>query len=433
MEASPAGEESKLLLTNVRVFDGYNGALEEGMCVLTEGDRIQRIGRQIGTVDPDCRQIDGKGHVLMPGIINAHYHMFGSLPAQVFAKAPAKDYRVFWFAKGLKETLMQGVTTVRDVGGNDWGVVLAARQELIDAPRIFASGALICQTSGHFDWRPRYQPLEKSEYAGDIIVIMDGLSYVVDSPDGVRRAARECLRQGATQIKISSGGGVASMLDPIHSIQFTAEEVGAAVQVAKSWDTYVATHIYTPEAAIRDIENGVMSLEHANLIAEEAVKRGVDKGVWWSPQTVVYLDPPKGWNAFQKEKLKVVVDGLENTLALFRKHDAQVLFGTDCVGNTDVQHLEFTFRSRYFSPLEILRQATSNGGKAMRMCGRLYPYPGDIGVIEEGAMADILVVKDNPLDDVTILSDYEEQLLLIMKDGKIHKNRLEPPDSGADS
>lgn len=420
-------ESVKLLIRNVRIFDGHGAQLTEGKCVLVDGDRIERIGAEADDIGDGCNVIDGRGHVLMPGIINCHYHMFGALPTRLFARAPGKDYRVFWFARGLEQTLMQGVTTVRDVGGNDWGVVLAAEQGLIDAPRIFASGALICQTSGHFDWRPKYSALEKSEFAGDIIVIMDGLSYVVDGPDGVRRAARECLRQGATQVKISSGGGVASLTDPIHSVQFTDEEVRAAVQVAQNWDTYVVTHIYTPEAAIRDIENGVMSLEHANLMNEEAVKRGVDKGVWWSPQTVVYLNPPKDWNAFQMEKLKVVVDGLENTLSLFRKHDAQVLFGTDCVGNMDVQHLEFTYRSRYFSSLEILRQATSNGGKALRMSGKLYPYPGDIGVIKDGAMADLLIVKDNPLEDVTILSDYEDQLLLIMKDGKVYKNRLEEP------
>jgi imidazolonepropionase-like amidohydrolase len=417
----------KLLIRNVRIFDGYEGRLQEGKCVLIDGNRITRISGTTDTPDDEYRLIDGRGHVLMPGIINAHYHMFGAIPTRVFARSPGKDYRAFWFADGLKMTLMQGVTTVRDVGGNDWGVVLAAEQGMIDAPRIFASGALICQTSGHFDWRPKYQPLEKSEWVGDIIVVMDGLSYIVDGPDGVRRAARECLRQGATQIKIASGGGVASLTDPIHSVQFTDEEVRAAVQVAENWDTYVATHIYTPEAAIRDIDNGVKSLEHANLMNEETVIRGVDKGVWWSPQTTVYLDPPKGWNDFQMEKLKVVVEGLENTLALFRKHHASVLFGTDCVGNMDVQHLEFTYRSRYFSSLEILRQATSNGGKAMRMCGKLYPLPGDIGVIREGAMADLLVVKDNPLDDVTVLSNYEDQLLLILKDGKIYKNLLDSP------
>jgi imidazolonepropionase-like amidohydrolase len=266
--------------------------------------------------------------------------------------------------------------------------------------------------------------LAKSEFAGNVIVVHDGMSFLADGPDAVRRAARECLRQGATQIKIASGGGVASLVDPIHSVQFTTEEVRAAVEVAKSWDTYVATHIYTSKAAIRDIRNGVMSLEHANLVSEEAIALGVERGVWWSPQTVVYLHPPQDWNETQRAKLRVVVEGLEKTLALLKKHDAKVLFGTDCFGNMDVQHLEWTYRARYFTPIDILRQATSNGGRALRMSGKLYPYPGDLGVIREGAMADMLVVKDNPLDDVSILSEYEGQLLLIMKDGRIFKNIL---------
>jgi imidazolonepropionase-like amidohydrolase len=415
---------SSTLFKNVRIFDGTNEKLETGMNILVEGNMIKRISSEPINAPAGTREIDGKGHVLMPGIINSHYHMIGALPSRVLFTGPPMDYRVFWYAKGLEMTLMQGVTTVRDIGGNDWGVVRAAKEGLIDAPRIFASGALISQTAGHFDLRPRNVTLAKSEFAGDIIIVYDGMSFLVDGPDAVRRAARECLRQGATQIKIASGGGVASLVDPIHSVQFTTKEVRAAVQVAKNWDTYVATHIYTSEAAIRDIENGVMSLEHANLVNEEAIKLGVEKGVWWSPQTVVYLHPPKGWNETQRAKLRVVVEGLKKTLALLKKHNAKVLFGTDCFGNMDVQHLEFKYRAQFFSSLDILRQATSNGGKALRMSGKLYPYPGDLGVIKEGAMADMLIVKDNPLDDVTILSEYEEQLLLIIKDGKVFKNTL---------
>ncbi|MFC1997774.1 amidohydrolase family protein [Chloroflexota bacterium] len=419
-----ANKSSKTLIKNVRIFDGTSQELQNGMNLLIEDNLIKQISHEPIIIPAEHGVIDGKGHVLMPGMINSHYHMIGALPIKLIFEGPPKDYRVFWYAKGLEMTLMQGVTTVRDVGGNDWGVVHAAEEGLITAPRIFASGALICQTGGHFDSRPRNMTLEKSEHAGDLIVVSEGMSLLADGPDAVRRAARECLRQGATQIKIASGGGVASLVDPLHSIQFTSEEVRAAVQVAQNWDTYVATHIYTSEAAIRDIENGVMSLEHANLVSEEAVELGVEKGVWWSPQTVVYLHPPTGWNEVQKAKLKIVVEGLEKTLALFKKYNAKVLFGTDCFGNMEVQHLEFKYRAKFFSSLEILRQATSNGGKALRMSGKLYPCPGNLGVIKEGAMADILIVKDNPLEDVTILSDYEDQLLMIMKDGKPYKNIL---------
>jgi imidazolonepropionase-like amidohydrolase len=418
-------EANRTLIKNVRIFDGENEKLIKGKTVTIEAGVISRIESEQAPVPPDCVVIDGAGCVLMPGIINAHYHMFGALPVRLIVSEPEKGYRAFWYSNGLEMTLMQGVTTVRDIGGNDWGVVKAAEQGMIDSPRIFASGALICQTAGHFDFRLPNSRLEDSVFAGDIIVVAEGMAYIADGPDAVRRAAREVLRHGATQVKISSGGGVASWVDPVHSIQFTSEEVQAAVEAAKGWDTYVATHIYTPEAATRDIINGVMSLEHANLVDEETVKLGVDKGVWWSPQTVVYLNPPKGWNEVQRTKLKIVVDGLENTLALFKKHSAQVLFGTDCVGNMDMQHLEFTYRSEYFTPLEILRQATSNGGRALRMSGRLYPLPGDLGIIQEGAMADMLIVKNNPLEDISILSDYEEQLLMIMKDGKVFKNLLE--------
>ncbi len=413
-----------ILIRNVNIFNGVNDNLLVNMNMLIEGNRIKKLSQDEIKVDPSTKVINGKNHYLMPGIINCHYHMIGALPTDVFFSGPPKDYRVFYYARALEMTIMQGITTVRDVGGNDWGVVRAANEGLIHSPRIFASGALISQTGGHFDSRPREMTLEKSEHKGGLTVVADGMSYLADGPDAVRRAARECLRQGATQIKIASGGGVASMVDPIHTVQFTSDEVKAAVEVARNWDTYVATHIYTSEAAIRDIKNGVMSLEHANLVNEEAIELGVEHGVWWSPQTVVYLHPPGSWNEVQKAKLKIVVAGLENTLALLRKHNAKVVYGTDCFGNMEVQHLEFKYRSRFFSSLEILRQATSNGGQLLRMSGKLYPYPGDLGVITEGAMADILIVKDNPLNDVTVLSDYENQLLLIMKDGRIYKNTL---------
>ncbi len=418
---NPAG----IVISNVRIFDGMDEQLFDGMNILIEGNIIRLISPNLIPSSLDHEVIDGRGHVLMPGLINSHFHMIGALTSKILFDNPPKDYRVFHCAKGLEMTLMQGITTVRDVGGNDWGVVQAAEEGLFNAPRIFASGALISQTSGHFDFRSRNTVPTNSDLAGGITVVLDGISYIADSPDAVRKAARECLRRGAKQIKIASSGGIISANDPIHTLQYTPEEVRAAVQVARSWDTYVASHVYTAEAAIRDIENGVMSIEHANMMTVQAVSLGVEKGVWWSPQTVVFLDPPKEWGQAEREKLKPVAEGLAKTFELMKNYGAKILFGTDCFGNMDVQHLEFRYRSQFFSSLDILRQATSNGGRALRMCGKLYPYPGDLGVIREGAMADMLIVKDNPLDDVSILSNYEEQLLFIMKDGKIYKNLLE--------
>jgi imidazolonepropionase-like amidohydrolase len=424
MSAEEKNENKRILIKNIRLFDGLHEDLQEGMQVLVEGNRIKQVRDEETAPPPGCKVIDGGGGVLMPGMINSHFHMVGAMPTALIAQGPPKDYRVFWYARGLETTLMQGFTTVREAGGSDWGVVRAAEEGLIPAPRIFPSGALISQTGGHFDSRPWEMALEQSEHAGGLTVVQDGMAYLADGPDAVRRAARENLRRGATQIKIASGGGVASIVDPIHTLQFTSEEVQAAVQAARNWDTYVLTHAYTAEAAIRDIKNGVRSIEHANLMTEEAVEIGVEHGVWWSPQTVVYLDPPRGWNEVQRAKLEIVVQGLERTLALFREHNAKVLFGTDCFGNIEVQHLEFKYRSQFFSPSEILHQATANGGQMLRMCGRLYPYPGELGVIADGAMADLLVVKGNPLEDITVLSDYENQLLLIMKDGRVYKNQL---------
>ncbi len=415
---------SGIVIKNVRIFDGFSEQLLHGINVLVEGNMIGKIQPASLPVPSDFSEIDGKGHVLMPGMINSHFHMIGAMTAEMLFSNPPKDYRAFWLAQGLEKTLMQGITTIRDAGGNDWGVVRAAEEGMFNAPRIFASGALISQTSGHFDFRHTHAPPDSDHLNGGVTSLLDGISYIADGPDAVRKAARECLRQGAKQIKIASGGGIISKADPIHTLQYSSEEVRAAVDVAQSWGTYVASHAYTAKSALRDIENGVMSIEHASIMNEQAVRLGVEKGVWWSPQTVVFLRPPEDWGEAERKKLAPVADGLEKTFELFRKYSANVLFGTDCFGNMDDQHLEFTYRSRFFPPIEILRHATSNGGRALRMCGKLYPYEGDLGVIKEGAMADMLIVRDNPLDDASILSNYEQQVLLIMKDGKIHKNTL---------
>ena len=415
---------SNIVITNVRIFDGESEELREGMNVLVEKNVIKKIQAASLPCTQNDTVIDGKGHVLMPGMINSHFHMIGAMSAQMLFSNPTKDYRAFWLARGLQETLMQGITTIRDAGGNDWGVVRAAEEGMFNAPRIFASGALISQTSGHFDFRHTHIPPDSGQLSGGVTSLLDGISYIADGVDAVRKAARECLRQGAKQIKIASGGGIISKADPIHTLQYSAEEVRAAVEVAESWGTYVASHAYTAESAIRDIENGVMSIEHASIMNDHAVSLGVEKEVWWSPQTVVFLHPPEGWGEAERKKLAPVAEGLEKTFELFRQYNAKVLFGTDCFGNMDDQHLEFVYRSRFFPPFEILRHATSNGGKALRMCGKLYPYSGDLGVIREGAMADMLIVKNNPLEDATILSNYEEQLLLIMKDGCLYKNLL---------
>ncbi len=420
-ETSP----SRIAVTNVRIFDGESEQLRDGMNVLVEKNVIKKIHDASDPVPQDFAEIDGKGHVLMPGMINSHFHMIGAMTAEMIFSNPTKDYRAFWLARGLEQTLMQGITTVRDAGGNDWGVVRAAEEGMFNAPRIFASGALISQTSGHFDFRHTHVPPDSGQLSGGVTSLLDGISYIADGADAVRKAARECLRQGAKQIKIASCGGIISKADPIHTLQYTPEEVRAAVEVAESWGTYVASHAYTAESAIRDIENGVMSIEHASIMNERAVSLGVEKEVWWSPQTVVFLHPPEGWGEAERKKLAPVAEGLEKTFELFRRYNAKVLFGTDCFGNMDDQHLEFVYRSRFFPPIEILRHATSNGGQALRMCGKLYPYSGDLGVIREGAMADMLIVRDNPLQDASILSNFEEQLLLIMKDGSIYKNLLD--------
>lgn len=419
---------NRVLIRNVRVFDGKSETLSGGMSLLVEGGKIAQVSA--GSIAPPAGAtvIDGGGRVLMPGLVDAHTHVLLRVPlSQLMTSSPW--YVAISAADGLEKMLLRGFTTIRDMGGADGSFALAVDRGLVAGPRIFPSGSALSQTAGHGDFRLPYAtpPMldGKTAYRS-----LQGFAFVLDGVPGMLAGARENLRNGATQIKIMGGGGVASNFDPLSTVQFTPEEVRAAVQVAADWGTYVVAHTYSPPAIKMLIENGVKQIAHGHLLDEETMKLAADKGVIVETELIpfwqhVWFGKEFGDTEEILAKNKAVMDRFDNFFALLKKYRIRVVFGTDLLGPAqDLQNREFALRAKYFTPAEILRQATSHAYEAINMCGPLNRY-GKFGVIEAGALADLLIVGGNPLEKIEILEDPEKNLVLIMKDGKIHKNRLQ--------
>jgi imidazolonepropionase-like amidohydrolase len=251
---------------------------------------------------------------------------------------------------------------------------------------------------------------------------------VADGVPEVLKAAREVLRMGGSQIKIAVGGGTGSYADPVEVTEFTPEEIRAAVQAASDYGTYVMAHVYNNDGIRRAVDNGVKSIEHANLIDEKTMRYMKEKDAWLCPQVIVYTFHPHGYTEDQKAKHDQAFAGIDNMFKIAKKigYD-KIVFGSDIITDPETMEKindEFTYRAKWFTPAEILQQATSKGGELLAMSGPKNPYPGKLGVIEKGAYADLLLIDGNPLNDISILTKPEENLALIMKDGRIYKNTI---------
>ena len=422
--ASPASPD--FVVENVDVFDGRAERLLKGVNIVVEGNRIAAIGPDAPAPEGTPR-INGGGRVLMPGLIDGHSHL--SLIA------PVRDLQqMTWdeigarMAVRARETLMRGFTSVRDLGGPVMGLKKAVDAGDVAGPRIYPSGAFITQTSGHGDFRSPLDPHPVLS-GGDSNMQRLGYYRIVDGPAQVLAAVRENLRNGATQVKLMGSGGVGSDYDPIDSVQFTPEEIGAATQALADWDTYAGAHLHNAAAIKRALVNGVKSIDHASQMTEETMRLLVEKGA--------YMNPNFGWNKlvfeagflteFQREKARIVLGNIDENIRLIRKHGVEITFNVDAFGPygiwESVNIAEFTERQKYFSNHQILRQVTSVTAGLLALSGRRNPYPGKLGVIEPGAYADLLLVSANPLEDASALAD-PDNLLLIVKDGRIYKNEL---------
>ena len=416
------------LFQNVRIFNGKSASLSAPSNVLVRGYTIERISANPITVEANAnvRVIAANGRVLMPGLIDAHWHAFMAATPQILLMTADSSYLQLLAARQAEATLMRGFTTIRDLGGPVFGLKRAIDEGVMIGPRIYPSGAFISQTSGHGDFRFVFEvprtlggPLSHSE--------VEGVAAIADSPDEVRLRAREQLRNGATQIKLMAGGGVASPHNPIESTQYTEAEIRAAVEAADNWGTYVTVHAYTPRAIRQALAAGVKCIEHGQLIDEPTAKLLADKGIWWSLQPLLDDEDVPALSAESRKKALEVFAGTDNAYQLAKKYKVKTAFGSDVLFDARIASRQGAILAklvRWYTPAEALEMATADNGELMALSGFINPYPGKLGAVEEGALADLLLVDGDPLENIKLLEDPDKNFLLIMKDGTIYKNAL---------
>lgn len=426
-EKTPSRKESSVLFRNVRIFNGRDPALSPPSDVMIEGNKIGRVTSAGEIIPPPGTEIvEGEGRTLMPGLIDAHWHaMLAAVPMQTVMTA---DIGYCNLAAGAEagKTLLRGFTTVRDCGGPVFGLKRAIDEGVIAGPRIYPSGAMISQTGGHGDFRPPYEtpaapggPLSYSERIG--------AAAIADGADAVRLRCREQFRKGASQLKLMGGGGVASSYDPLDVTQYTVEELRAAVAEAENWGTYVAVHVYTPRAVQAALQAGVKSIEHGQLMDEDTAKAIAEHGAWLSLQPFLADEDGNAVGEANRAKQQAVAAGTERAYRLAGQYKIKLAFGTDTLFNAALagrQGKQLVKLNRWFSAPEILRMATSGNAGLLALSGPRNPYPGKLGVVEEGALADLLLVNGDPLENLHLVAEPEASFVVIMKDGRIHKNLL---------
>jgi imidazolonepropionase-like amidohydrolase len=413
--------------TDVRVFDGTGNATFGPTNVVVADGHIAGIGADaaLAADGRDLVSIDGTGCTLMPGLIDAHWHaMMAAVPMQV-AMAAGLDFLAILAADQARATLHRGFTSVRDMGGPSFGLKRAIDEGLTPGPRIWPSGAFISQTAGHGDFR---LPYEVPRAAGEPLSHIErvGVGVIADSPDEVRLRAREQLRMGASQLKLMAGGGVASMYDPLDVTQYTRAEIAAAVEAAENWGTYVTVHVYTPRGMRMAIEAGVRSIEHGQLADEATAELMAERGIWWSLQP--FLDDEDAnpqVDPASRAKQLVMTAGTDAAYALAKKHGIRTAWGTDTLfdaGLAAKQGKQLAKMARWYSPAEVLRMVTADNAELLALSGARSPYPGRLGVVADGAIADLLLVAGDPLADLSIMAD-PVNLKVVMKGGVIVSGR----------
>ncbi|MCP4256196.1 MAG: amidohydrolase family protein [Planctomycetes bacterium] len=418
----------RVLFTNVKIFNGMDEKLINGN-VLVENNLIKKISAKAIPVKRSANTtvIDGGGRTLMPGIIEAHGHPGNTLELSANMGGEDPFFQGASQVAGAKFFLDHGWTTVRDVGGPSYGIKKAIDKGIVPGPRIYPAGMMLSQTSGHGDLRRYADP--HPDTLTQLPMMQQFTTHIADGIPEVLQATREELRKGAVHIKVMAGGGLASQFDPLHTTQYSLDELKAAVGAANDWGTYVMVHAYTDAAVNRAIDAGVKVIEHGQLVSEKTAKRMAEKGIWLSVQAI--LAAPSSGEAVKPlgevtyNKWVKVRDGFADSIKFAKKYGIKMAFGTDTWGPAQPLMLkEFQARQPYFTNLEILRQATSINGELLQLTGPLNPYPeGPIGVIQEGAYADMIIVDGNPIDDLLLLEN-KDNIPVIIKDGKIYKNTL---------
>lgn len=428
LSAVPSRAESPktIAFTNAAVFDGSSPVLKHDLIVIVDGGTISVVlpaGSPLpeGTVVIDCG-----GRTLMPGLIDAHWHAM--LAPVTISDMMTGDvgYLTLLAADEAHRTLMRGFTSVRDMAGASFSLKRAIDAGMNNGPRIWPSGAIISQSGGHGDFR---LPWELPEAPGNWSrTEAIGAGIVADGADEVLKRSREQLALGASQVKLAAGGGIVSHYDPIDTSQYTEREFHAAVEAADNWGTYVAVHAYLPRSIQTALRAGVRCIEHGHLMDEETAEIMADKGVWLSTQPFIDEGPGVFAEGTPNRQKELEVDhGTDVVYGLAKKLNLKTAWGTDILFNPSAaarQGHMLASMKRWYEPAEILAMATSKNAELLAMSGSRNPYPGKLGVIAPGAIADILLVGGNPLSNIDLVADAQQNFHLIMKDGVIYKNTL---------
>jgi imidazolonepropionase-like amidohydrolase len=406
-----------ILLRNASIVDGTSAEPRPGMNILIEGEIFREVGETPIRTAADA--IDLAGRTLMPGLIDCHVHVVATL-VNLAQNSLLPDSLVAARASViLRDMLMRGFTSVRDVGGADYGIKLALQEGAMLGPRLFICGKALSQTGGHADLRGRFDAREGRYFERRL----GALGRICDGVAEVRRAAREEIKAGADLIKIMANGGIASPTDPIFFLGFSREEIAAAVEEAAMANTYVAAHLYTDEAIRRAVECGVKSVEHANLITPATAELMVERDAWAVPTLVTFEALKEEGARFGLPEVSIAkIDDVRlaglKSLEILREAGVRMAYGSDLLGEMHRrQSEEFTIRRRVLPAQEIIAGATSVAAEVLGMADRL-------GTIAPGAYADLIVVDGNPLEDLGVLGGQGERIPAIMQGGRFVKNRL---------
>ena len=415
---------TQTLFTNARIFDGESAECAEGMFLLVDGERIVEIsGKPIAAAA--ARVIDVGGRTLMPGLIDAHVHAFFSDTSVAKMEAMGETYRAAHAVRMLSHALKCGFTTVRDVGGGNYSLYKAMQDRLFAGPRFFYAGRVLTMTGGHGDMRtiehrPGYESGGCSCSCG---AESNAIGVVADGVDECLKAVREQFRQGAHCIKIMGSGGVMSPTDPMWMNQYREDEIRAIVNEAEERRSYVTAHCHPASAIRRSVEFGVRCIEHGTAIDADTAAFVAKRGAYVIP-TIVIIEAlvgtgrETGLPSTSQEKVDYAWTMAMKGLDHMRTAGVKLGFGTDLLGNLfDKQCREFTLRSEVFTPVEILRQATSMNAEAMML-------KGEIGCVAVGACADLLVVDGDPLKDIELLAANGAALRVVMRNGELVRNEL---------
>lgn len=410
---------STLVLKNAVVIDGTGGDPIANGSVVVEGDRIKEVLRgPLGQLPSDALTIDCRNQTLLPGLIDGHVHL-GAIDANIMEQQRLyhPSMLVIRTLKVMQEALDQGFTTVRDAGGADAGYREAQRLGLIPGPRIFISGCALSQTGGHGDFRlPTEVRTPSQDLAGVATRVCDGV-------DEVRRGAREQLRKGADFVKVMGGGGCMSPSDEIDTSQYSLEELRAAVFEAEAVGTYVAAHVYSSRSVRNCVSAGIRTLEHGNLMDESAAKAIKDAGAFLVPTLVTYemisrMGKSLGIPENNVRKINEARDrGLE-ALSTAKEAGAKIASGSDLLGPMQrYKGMELELKARVLGPMGAIVATTKTNAELLKK-------EKDLGTIEAGKLADLILVQGDPLKDIAILQQYQEKIALIVQGGRVYKNIL---------